>query len=105
MWQTLLRDLTHGISSAVIALRFHSGLVQGLLQLLLHIQMNRTDCDHVRQIVLSGGVFQNELLAQMSEAKFKKQDLSIFRPAKVPCNDGGISLGQAVIAAARILST
>ena len=105
MWQTLLHDLTHGISSAVIALRFHSGLVQGLLQLLLHIQMNRTDCDHVRQIVLSGGVFQNELLAQMSEAKFKKQDLSIFRHARVPCNDGGISLGQAVIAAARILST
>ncbi|MEK9668789.1 MAG: hypothetical protein VW701_16680, partial [Deltaproteobacteria bacterium] len=70
-----------------------------------HLQTIRKDCSSVKQVVLSGGVFQNELLAQMSEAKFKKQDLSIFRPAKVPCNDGGISLGQAAIAAARILST
>ena len=59
----------------------------------------------LRSVLGVSGVFQNELLAQMSEAKFKKQDLSIFRHAKVPCNDGGISLGQAVIAAARILST
>ena len=92
-------------SSAVIALRFHRGLAQGLQQLVLHLQTNRTDCGQIRQIVLSGGVFQNELLAQMLETEFQKRDLSVFRPAKIPCNDGGISMGQAIITAARILNT
>ncbi len=74
----LLNDLTHGISSAVIALRFHRGLAQGLVEIVRHLQTIRKDCSSVKQVVLSGGVFQNELLAQMSEAKFKKQDLSIL---------------------------
>ena len=105
MWQSLLDDLSQRISSAVIALRFHRGLAQGLQQLVLHLQTNRTDCGQIRQIVLSGGVFQNELLAQMLETEFQKRDLSVFRPAKIPCNDGGISMGQAIITAARILDT
>ena len=105
MWQTLLGDLTQGIPSAVIALRFHRGLAQGLLQLLLHLQMNRTNGVHARKIVLSGGVFQNELLAQMLETELQEQGLLVLRPAKIPCNDGGISMGQAIITVARILDT
>jgi len=57
----------------------------------------------VKQVVLSGGVFQNELLAQLLEKQLQAQGLSVLRPAAIPCNDGGISLGQAMIAAARIL--
>ncbi len=73
------------------------------VEIVQHLQTIRKDCSSVKQIVLSGGVFQNELLAQLLESQLQKQGLSVLRPAKIPCNDGGISLGQAMIAAARIL--
>jgi hydrogenase maturation protein HypF len=103
MWQALLNDLVDGTPNAVIALRFHRGLAQGLWQIVQHLQTTRIDCRPVKQVVLSGGVFQNELLAQLLEKQLQAQGLSVLRPAAIPCNDGGISLGQAMIAAARIL--
>ncbi len=103
MWQALLNDLVGGTPNAVIALRFHRGLAQGLWQIVQHLQTTRIDCRSVKQVVLSGGVFQNELLAQLLERKLQAQGLSVLRPEAIPCNDGGISLGQAMIAIARIL--
>ncbi|MGB0296823.1 MAG: carbamoyltransferase HypF, partial [bacterium] len=103
MWPALLDDLKMDTSIAVIALRFHRGLAQGLVKIVQHLQTIRKDCSSVKQVVLSGGVFQNELLAQLLETQLREQGLSVLRPAKIPCNDGGISLGQAAIAAAQIL--
>ena len=103
MWQALLDDLKMETSTAVIALRFHRGLAQGLLEFVQHLQKTRKNCSSVKQVVLSGGVFQNELLAQLLETQLQEQGLFVLRPAKIPCNDGGISLGQAAIAAARTL--
>ena len=101
MWEALLGDLILQTNPGVIALRFHRGLAQGLRQMVLRCL--RTEEGEFRStvVVLSGGVFQNELLAQLVETELKAEGLQVLRPSLIPCNDGGISLGQAVIAAAQ----
>ena len=50
---------------------------------------------------LSGGVFQNTLLLRGTVARLEARGFTVLVHSRVPCNDGGISLGQAVIAGAR----
>jgi hydrogenase maturation protein HypF len=52
-------------------------------------------------VALSGGVFQNLLLLNRAARELEQQGFRVLLHSRVPCNDGGISLGQAVIAAAR----
>ena len=49
-------------------------------------------------MALSGGVFQNRLLTRMTVSELRRQGFEVMVQKVVPCNDGGISLGQAVIA-------
>ncbi len=57
----------------------------------------------VSTVALSGGVFQNTLLLRLVEDNLRREGLDVLRHRLVPANDGGISLGQAVCAAARML--
>jgi hydrogenase maturation protein HypF len=52
-------------------------------------------------VALSGGVFQNLLLLQATITRLERHGFDVMVHSRVPCNDGGISLGQAVVAAAR----
>ena len=52
----------------------------------------------LKEVALSGGVFQNRLLLGKSVAGLESAGLKVYTHHQVPCNDGGISLGQAVIA-------
>ena len=52
--------------------------------------------------MLSGGVFQNEILLERMAALLEADRFEVLAPQRVPCNDGGISFGQAAIAAARM---
>ena len=52
-------------------------------------------------MVLSGGVFQNLLLLDRAVTRLESLGFRVLLHSRIPCNDGGISLGQAVIAAAR----
>jgi hydrogenase maturation protein HypF len=53
-------------------------------------------------VVLSGGVFQNRLLLERTSHLLRDQGLTVLSPSATPANDGGLSLGQAVIARYRI---
>jgi hydrogenase maturation protein HypF len=50
------------------------------------------------QVALSGGVFQNRLLCERMHTVLQERGFKVLMHQKVPCNDGGLSLGQAVIA-------
>jgi hydrogenase maturation protein HypF len=56
---------------------------------------------NLRTVALSGGVFQNLLLLTSVVDQLETRDFTVLTHSRVPCNDGGISLGQAAIAAAR----
>jgi len=52
----------------------------------------------IRVVALSGGVFQNRSLLQFSRQRLEEAGMTVVTHKGVPCNDGGISLGQAIIA-------
>jgi len=90
-------DLTNLVPAPVIAARFHHG-VAALIE---------AGCRYLRDrhglatVALSGGVFQNMLLLDATVTRLEARGFRVLTHSRVPCNDGGISLGQAVIAAAR----
>jgi hydrogenase maturation protein HypF len=92
-----LEDLRAGVSREIIAARFHNGLA-ALIQ---------RGCELLREqyslstVALSGGVFQNLLLLGETVTRLETSGFTVLTHSRVPCNDGGISLGQAVVAAAR----
>ena len=53
---------------------------------------------NINQVALSGGVFQNRLLLKLATTALEREGFSVLTHKLVPCNDGGISLGQAVVA-------
>ncbi|HEY1423469.1 MAG TPA: carbamoyltransferase HypF [Candidatus Acidoferrum sp.] len=78
-----------------IARAFHQGLAIGLANGLAELgEENGMDT-----VVASGGVFQNELLLRMVKAQLNVRGLQLWTNRQVPMNDGGISLGQATLAA------
>ncbi len=87
----LLDDLAHGVSPSAVARRFHNALARLILA-----AAQRTGLSNV---VLSGGVFQNDLLTTTASALLREDHFTVFTHQRVPPNDGGISLGQAVLCA------
>jgi hydrogenase maturation protein HypF len=57
----------------------------------------------VPAVALSGGVFQNRILLERVTSGLEQRGYRVLTHAQVPCNDGGLALGQSVIAAARML--
>jgi hydrogenase maturation protein HypF len=93
----LLDDLTNGVPAPVIAARFHHGVAA----LIEHGCLHMRDQHGLATVALSGGVFQNMLLLNAAATRLEARGFRVLVHSRVPCNDGGISLGQAVIAAAR----
>jgi hydrogenase maturation protein HypF len=81
----------------VIAARFHRA-VAGLIVATCSALRERTG---LGTVALSGGVFQNLLLLTTAVAGLEAAGFTVLTHSRVPCNDGGISLGQAVVATAR----
>jgi hydrogenase maturation protein HypF len=93
--QSIVRDRIRGRSVSEIARAFQLGLAQGLRDAVVSVCQSY-DLKHV---VLSGGVFQNELLLKDMKSLLETERLEIWTNHAVPPNDGGISLGQAAMAA------
>ncbi|MEZ5076744.1 MAG: carbamoyltransferase HypF [Solirubrobacterales bacterium] len=92
----LLADLAAGVPPAAVAARFHEGVARATATACAALAAER-DLDTV---VLSGGVFQNALLLERTAALLVAGGLRALVPRLLPPNDGGISYGQAAIAAA-----
>ena len=90
----IIRDLQRNNTKATIAARFHNTVARMILELCQVISIKTG----INQVVLSGGVFQNRLLLRKAVSLLEAGGFSVFTHRQVPCNDGGISLGQAVIA-------
>jgi hydrogenase maturation protein HypF len=89
-------DLQRGVAVPTIAARFHSGLAAATVRAVLAV----ASAHDLELAVLSGGVFQNRLLVDAVCAALGRAGLRVLTPERLPANDGGISFGQAAIAAA-----
>lgn len=95
MFERIVAQMTGGFPVASIGETFHSTVASIAASVASLISQETGIAD----VVLSGGCFQNRLLLEKTIASIKKAGLRVFVHKQVPCNDGGISLGQAVIAA------
>lgn len=97
MWPELLGDLDSGRCQGTISGRFHRGLGRAIVMAGAGIARRHG----IERIVLTGGVFQNRMLFESVESGLRGHGLQVLSHSRVPANDGGLSLGQAVVAAAR----
>jgi hydrogenase maturation protein HypF len=89
-------DLVAGEQRPVIAARFHRGVATLTERACLLLRERHG----LNTVALSGGVFQNMLLLRDCVSRLESHGFTVLTHSRVPCNDGGISLGQAVVAAA-----
>ncbi len=92
----VVKDLQKGRSTADISAKFHQTLIRLFADLCTVIRNDRG----LDRVVLSGGVFQNSILLTGLTDALEKQRFTVLSHRQVPTNDGGIALGQAVVAAA-----
>lgn len=87
-------DLLAGLRLPGISARFHNALAGVVLSVCTRIR----EAGDIKEVVLSGGVFQNLFLLDRVQRRLEEAGFKVFTHRLVPANDGGISLGQAVIA-------
>ncbi len=97
MWYALLDDLKRKREREAIAAAFHAGFADGVVGLAIRLCRDRG----LSVVALSGGVFQNRLLFERVLEGMKHSGIEVLTNRLLPSNDGGIALGQAVVAAAR----
>ena len=88
--KAIVEDFKSGMDSARIAHAFHKGLAALIPDVATSLKQS--------QLVLSGGVFQNSLLTQVIQARLSRENYQVYMPVQTPTNDGGIALGQAMMA-------
>ncbi|MDZ4183609.1 MAG: carbamoyltransferase HypF [Desulfuromonadales bacterium] len=98
MIRAIVDDLIAGIPMGEISARFHATLVDVVVRVCARVRV----VSGINTIALSGGVFQNCLLTETVIVKLEQSDFSVLTHSLVPPNDGGLSLGQAAVAAARL---
>jgi len=87
--EAVRRDVERGEARASIAARFHNALAEWIAAAAAR--------SGVRQVALSGGVFQNGYLVERTVALLENQGFAVYTHQRVPANDGGIALGQAAL--------
>jgi len=104
-WKTMIHQLVYDINEHIalsyISQKFHNGLARGLT---LWVEIARKSTG-LSDVVLSGGVFMNIYLLNRLKKSLEKKGFNVYTHSVVPCNDGGISLGQVVIADAQMKNT
>jgi len=97
MIEMIVRDCHEGRPSTAIAWGFHQALAN-----LIGDMARRLACP---QIVLSGGVFQNAVLVTLTQRELTSRGIQVFIPTRFGPNDGGLSLGQCLVARNHLLKT
>ncbi len=98
IWAAMHRQMSQGAPAAQIAWQFHAGLAAAFARKARAL----VESGEAKAVVLSGGCFQNALLLDLTLRALG--DVPVLTHRTTPANDGGLALGQAVIAAARHIS-
>ena len=96
--RAIVAEVQAGTPISQISGRFHNTVAESLVAMCVQLRQQRG----LNQVALSGGVFQNRLLLESVLARLGKVGFEVYTNRQVPPNDGGLSLGQAAVAAARL---
>lgn len=99
MIRAMVRDLEAGVPGPTVAARFHAGLATAFCR----AARSLVDRGEARAVALSGGCFQNATLLALCMAELGGLPVLIHR--RTPANDGGLALGQAMVALARAMES
>jgi hydrogenase maturation protein HypF len=89
-------DIERGIEVPRIAARFHNSVIN-----IIFAAAERMSETGIKKVVMSGGSFQNKYLLENAENGLRERGFEVFSPSEIPANDGGLALGQLLIAARR----
>jgi hydrogenase maturation protein HypF len=94
----IMEEMVRATSREIMAVKFHNTVVAVIQTLVRRIRADRG----IHDVALSGGVFQNQYLLNRAVRLLSGDGFGVFVNRKVPCNDGGISLGQAYLVRERL---
>ncbi len=97
MIEEIVEDITGKESQAYVALKFHNTIVDVIVKTVKQI----AEKYGLKKVVLSGGTFQNKFILSNTERLLSVEGFEVFSQQKVPTNDGGIALGQMIVASKR----
>ena len=98
MWKAILDDLWRGVPASRISARFHAGIAEGFLNAAGNLRIETG----INTITLSGGCMANRRLARLLRAALEEEGFQVFQHRQVSPGDGGLSYGQAVVAASML---
>jgi hydrogenase maturation protein HypF len=96
LWHALVHDLRDNVPPEQIAARFHSGIAQGFIG----AAVGARESTGITQVALSGGCMHNRRLARLLRSGLEEEAFQVFEHRHVSPGDGGLSYGQAAVAAA-----
>ena len=96
LWRELIEDLRSGVARPRIAARFHAGLATAFV----HAAVLARTATGIQQVALSGGCMHNRRLVRLLRAGLEAEEFDVLQHVQVSPGDGGLSYGQAVVAAA-----
>lgn len=99
MWRAILGDRFAGTPPARIAARFHLALADAVVRMAEKVRKSHD----ITTVALTGGVFQNRVLTEELAEGLRARDFHVLLHHELPPNDGGLAVGQAAVAAARLL--
>ena len=95
--KALVSDVVGGVGVGVVAAKFHNTVSEFLLKAARRVKR----ATKISTVALSGGCFANRYLTARLSAALEADGFEVLRQEQFPCNDGGVALGQAVVAAAK----
>ena len=98
MWNAIGADLKQGRPIEKIASHFHAGVAAGFI----HAALRACETHGLHTVALSGGCLHNRRLAHLLRTGLEQQGMTVLQHRSISPGDGGLSYGQAVVAAARL---
>jgi len=95
--RSIVRDIKDKVPAGKISAKFHRSVVEVIIQIADELRSE----SGIKIVVLSGGTFQNGFLLSETEKRLRNNNFQVYTPCIFPSNDGGIALGQLMIAAKR----
>jgi len=96
--QHVIDDVRKNVSAGFIGARFH----QTMCAMALEVSRMMREKFGINEVVLSGGVWQNQVLLDLARTALTRNDFIVFTHQQTPANDGGLALGQAAVASFKI---